>query len=105
MDKLDEIKENLLKMGFKKDGENGFVYESVSYNTMNINGRVVKQEKKNVLKLEYTCVGGNMEDSDVCLNDIYYFDIFQDGEQVITVGVYDFKELAEIFGVNEKNKV
>ena len=105
MDKLDEIKENLLKVGFKKDGENGFVYESVSYNTMNINGRVIKQENKRTLKLVYSGVGGEMEDSDVCLNDIYYFDIFQDGEQAITVGVYDFDELAEIFGVNEKNKV
>lgn len=102
MDKLEEIKENLLKIGFKKDGENGFVYESVSYNTMNINGRVVKQEKKNVLKLEYTGVGGEMEDSDTCLDNVFYFDILQDGELAITVGVYDFKELAEILGMNKK---
>lgn len=105
MDKLEEIKENLLKIGFKKDGENGFLYESVSYNTMNINGRVVKQENKRTLKLIHTGVGGEMEDSDTCLDNVFYFDILQDGELVITVGVYDFKELAEILGINEKDKV
>lgn len=102
MDKLDEIKENLLKIGFKKDGENGFVYESVSYNTMNINGRVIKQENKRTLKLIHTGVGGEMEDSDTCLDNVFYFDILQDGELAITVGVYDFKELTEILGIDKK---
>lgn len=98
MDNYTSIKEGLLKHGFKEEEEDHFYFENKSYNTVNINGMVSKQEIKTVIDVVYIGVGGNMEDSD-CLDDIYYFDILQDDKQVVTVGVYDFKELAEILNI------
>ncbi len=104
MDKLEEIKENIQKVGFKKEDDNRFVFEKISYNTMNINGKVIKQEVKDTLTVVYTGVGGEVDDKGNCSNDMYFFDILHNGNQEISVGVYDYKEFAEIFGINEKNK-
>lgn len=104
MDKLEEIKENIQKVGFKKKDDNCFVFEKISYNTMNINGKVIKQEVKDTLTFVYTGVGGEVDDKGNCSNDMYFFDILHNGNQEISVGVYDYKEFAEIFGINEKNK-
>lgn len=97
MNELEEIKKGLLKNGFKKrkDDDNCYDYEAVSYNTININGNIQKQEKKQLLTLQYIGTGGNVEDSD-CLDDMFFFDVFQNGVHITTVGVYNFKDLKEI---------
>lgn len=104
MDKLKEIKENIQKVGFKKEDENRFAFERISHNTMNINGNVVKQQVKEILTVVYTGVGGEVDDKGDCLNDMYFFDILYNGNPEISVGVCDFKEFAEIFGINYENK-
>lgn len=104
MNKLEEIKENIQKVGFKKEDNNSFVFEKISYNTMNINGKVVKQQVKETLTVVYTGVGGEVDDDGNCSNDMYFFDIFHNGNQEISVGVYDYKEFAEIFGISYENK-
>lgn len=98
MEKLDEIREILEEYGFNETEENHFLYENVSYNTININGRVSKQEVKNTVELVYTGTGGTM-DSDTCLDDMLFFDIFSNGELMITVGAYSFKEIAEALNI------
>lgn len=105
MDKLEEIEENIQKVGFKKEDDNRFVFEKVSYNTMNINGRVTKQEVKETITIEYTGVGGEIDENGNCLNNMYFFDILHNGEQELSIGVYDYQEFAEILGINEKDKV
>ena len=96
MDNYTNIKENLIKHGFKEKEENSFYFENISYNTMNINGVTNKREIKTVIKIVYVGTGGNMEDSD-CLDDMFFFDIFQNDTHITTVGVYNFKDLEEIF--------
>ena len=97
MNELEEIKKGLLKNGFKKrkDDDNCYDYEAVSYNTININGNIQKQEKKQLLTLQYIGTGGNVEDSD-CFDDIFFFDVFQNGTHATTIGVYNFNDIKEI---------
>lgn len=97
MNELEEIKKGLLENGFKKrkDDDNCYDYEVVNYNTININGNIQKQEKKQLLTLHYIGTGGNVEDSD-CLDDMFFFDVFQNGTHSTTIGVYNFKDLKEI---------
>lgn len=104
MDKLEEIKENLQRIGFKKEDDNRFLFENISYNKMSINGNVIKQKVKEVLTIIYTGVGGEVDDNGNCSNDMYFFDIFHNENQEISVGVYDFKDFAEIIGINYENK-
>lgn len=104
MDKLEEIKENLQRIGFKKEDNNRFVFENISYNKMSINGNVIKQKVKEVLTIIYTGVGGEVDDNGNCSNDMYFFDIFHNENQEISVGVYDFKDFAEIIGINYESK-
>ena len=89
MDKLEEIKENIQRIGFKKEDDNRFVFENISYNKMSINGNVIKQQVKELLTIIYTGVGGEVDDNE---------------NQEISVGVYDFKEFAEILGINYESK-
>ena len=74
MDKLEEIKENLQRIGFKKEDDNRFVFENISYNKMSINGNVIKQQVKELLTIIYTGVGGEVDDNGNCSNDMYFFD-------------------------------
>lgn len=104
MDKLEEIKKNMQKIGFKKEDDNRFVFEKISYNTMNINGQVIKQEVKEILTIVYTGVGGEVDDNDNCSNDMYFFEILHNGNQEISIGVHDYKEFAETFGIDYENK-
>ena len=104
MDKLEEIKENIQRIGFKKEDDNRFVFENISYNKMSINGNVIKQQVKELLTIIYTGVGGEVDDNGNCSNDMYFFDIVYNENQEISVGVYDFKEFAEIIGINYENK-
>lgn len=98
MEKLDKIKDTLKEYGFKEKEENHFVFEQVSYNTVNINGNIQKHEVKKTLELVYTGTGGEVKD-DVCLNDMFFFDIFENGELTITISAYGFKEIAETLGI------
>ena len=104
MDKLEEIKENIQRIGFKKEDDNRFVFEKISYNTMNINGQVLKQEVKEILTIVYTGVGGEVDDNGNCSNDMYFFDIVYNENQEISIGVHDYKEFAETFGIDYENK-
>ena len=104
MDKLEEIKENIQRIGFKKEDDNRFVFENISYNKMSINGNVIKQQVKELLTIIYTGVGGEVDDNGNCSNDMYFFDIVYNENQEISVGVYDFKEFAEIIGINYESK-
>lgn len=99
MEKLEKIKEKLREYGFEEKDENRFVYENVSYNTMNINGKVIKQKVSNTVSVVYTGTGGTMEDSDNCLDDMMFFDIYTNDELEITVGAYSFKEIAETLNI------
>lgn len=91
---LENIKEELVERGFKKEDENRFSFENVSYTTMNVNGKVTRKENKTVLVIEYIGLGGNVDDSDVCDDSIMFFNIFENDELRTTIGVSNFKELS-----------
>lgn len=95
MKNLDKIKDTLKEYGFDEKEENHFVHENVSYNTININGKVIKKEVKNSVELVYTGSGGVVDDSDSCMDDMFFFDLLVNGEFQITIGAYTFKEIAE----------
>lgn len=98
MDTLKEIEEKLLKKGFKKN-ENSYIFENVSYDSMYVNGREMRREHKSTLELIYCGVGGYVDDSDICSDDIFFFDIKQDGELSASVGVYDYQELFTLLNI------
>lgn len=93
--KFEEIRTNLIsKYGFKEE-ENRFIHESVSYNTISINGNIQRQENKQTLTLIYNGVGGDMNGSE-CEENLFFFDILNNGNPYLTVGVADFAELEKI---------
>ena len=63
---------------------------------------VIKQQVKEVLTVIYWCWW--WDDNGNCSNDMYFFDILHNENQEISVGVYDFKEFAEILGINYESK-
>ena len=91
---LENIKKELESRGFKKESEDKFTFENVSYTTMNVNGNVTRKKNKSVVAIEYIGLGGNVDDSDVCDDSIMFFNIFENDELKTTIGVSNFKEFS-----------
>jgi hypothetical protein len=96
-EKLDEIWKGLAGAGFTKEDDDTYSVESVSYNTVVMNGVMNREEVRNKMSVRYIGLGGGMDSDNVCDDDMMFFDIIQNGNHVLTVGVYDFEELMDIF--------
>lgn len=99
MESFDDVKTRLMDDGFKEDGENTLTYERKSYSTVSVNGRVSRKENMDRISIVYNGVGGTMVDDSECLDDMMFFDVLHNGEQVASVGVGGYDDLMEMINL------
>lgn len=99
MGTFETLKEEFIKRGFKVDGDT-FIHETVTYNTMNINGRVIQQPQRNIFKLAY--IGeGTIADAETHENSypIWEFDVIGEGDEpVVTICINEFDDIDKLLG-------
>jgi hypothetical protein len=100
MENYNKIAEELEKFGFKKEENDMFVFDNVTYNNMFINGRQFQQPQHNYIRLQYAGEGCIMDenccDSDMDNNSTPFsqFDILDENMEIIsTICVYDIDDI------------
>lgn len=97
MNELENINNYLKEKGFTINGDE-YALESVTYNTININGRLYKQPQKNVINMTYIGDGSIWSDNNESESDEYNIYGFRIGNNDTWVsGVDDFKEFFNDF--------